>query len=308
MVRVAGLTSCSAAESRCARRTDASAADPDRGRARVLELDAGTADLGRRVVSGARGRGHRITTSRRSRRPSTRSSSMLRDGHLPGADAARRRSGAAVPVRLGAIVSLAVFVRDPESGQERFARVEGAGGPAALPLRPRPRPVCAARAGALALPADALPGDGDRRAVGVPRHARRRPRGLGRGGRPARGRRARAAPATLRRGDAARGFERHVPCAAGAPSARSARWRTSSSIRSTARIDLEDAWELSRLDRSDLVPTTPGPGGAPALRRCGRGRPVRGDPVRRPARPPPLRLVRGELRVVPEHAAPPIRT
>jgi polyphosphate kinase len=48
----------------------------------------------------------------------------LRERRLPGADAARRRARAAVPVHLGTALSLGLFVRDEETGEERFARVK----------------------------------------------------------------------------------------------------------------------------------------------------------------------------------------
>ena len=59
-----------------------------------------------------------------------------------------------------------------------------------------------------AQPRRALPGHGDPRPRRLPRHARRRLRGLRRGRRPPRGGRGRAAPAPLRRGRARRGRAR----------------------------------------------------------------------------------------------------
>ena len=96
--------------------------------------------------------------------------------------------GQPFPYISGLSLCLGVLVRDPETGEERFARVKvpetlprfvevGERG-LLLPLEERDRP----------LPRLALPGDGDRRARRLPRHARRRLRGLRRGRRPARGR------------------------------------------------------------------------------------------------------------------------
>ena len=128
-------------------------------------------------------------------------------GDLSRADAARRRPRTAVPVHLGPLAQ----PRRPRSrpGDRRGAirPREGPGGAPALLPGGLARPPPAARERDRALPRPALPGDGDRRARRLPGHARRRLRGLGRGGRPARGRRARAAPPPLRRRRAARDLE-----------------------------------------------------------------------------------------------------
>ncbi len=108
-------------------------------------------------------------------------------------------------------LSLAVLVRDPQTGVRTFARVKVPEGDApALPPGRRGRPdVRRARAGHRRAPAGALPRDGGRRQRRVPRDARRRLRGLRRGRRPARGGRGRAAPPPLRRGRAPRDQRRH---------------------------------------------------------------------------------------------------
>ena len=103
-------------------------------------------------------------------------------------------------------LSLGVVARDPETGEERFARVKVPEG------LPRFQPV--GQRGVL-LPLEAViahflpwlfPGMEIRRARRLPGHPRRRLRGLGRGGRPARGGAGRAATPPLRRRRAPRGL------------------------------------------------------------------------------------------------------
>ena len=104
--------------------------------------------------------------------------------------------GQPFPYISGLSLSLGVLASDPASGEERFARVKVPEGLDRFVTRrqaPRPpggrdRP----------LPPDAVPWDGDPRARGVPRHPRRRLRGLRRRGRPPRGGRVGAPPATVR--------------------------------------------------------------------------------------------------------------
>ena len=193
MVRVAGLMG-QAASGLAVRSADglhAAARRSPQIRERVLELTARQSRaLEARAPAGARRRAGIVVASVDELRPrrAGRARRALRARDLPGADAARRRAGPAVPVHLAASRSAsACSSRDPETGEERFARVKvperlprflavGARG-LLLPLETRDR----------ALPAVALSRDGDRRARGLPRHARRRLRGLGRGGRPARG-------------------------------------------------------------------------------------------------------------------------
>ena len=96
-------------------------------------------------------------------------------------------------------LSLGVFVRDPKSGEERFARVKV---PELLP-----RFISVGKRD-LFLPLEhvitysltvAVPEDGDHRVRAVPGHEGRRLRGLGRSRRPARSGRARIAATTVRR-------------------------------------------------------------------------------------------------------------
>ena len=160
---------------------------------RVLELiGAPGAAVETRAAPGARRGGDRRRRDRRARRGGAVELERLFDDRgLPRADAARPSAPAQpFPYISGLSLSLGVFVRDPDTGDERFARVKV---PELLPRFLRvgtarlPRP---ARAGDPALPAAAVHADGDRRVRDLPRHARRRPRGRRRRGRPARGRRA----------------------------------------------------------------------------------------------------------------------
>ena len=124
-------------------------------------------------------------------------------GHLPGADAARRRLGSAVPVHLG---PLALARRPGGRPGQRGGAVrprQGARGPRSV--RQHGQAARAPRVGDRALPAGALPRDGDLRAGTVPSHARRRLRGVRRRRRSPRGRRVRAQAPPLRRRDPRRG-------------------------------------------------------------------------------------------------------
>ena len=127
---------------------------------------------------------------------------------VPGSDAAGRRAGPAVPVHLRAIAQPGRA--RPQPGRRRGAvrPGQGAGGAAAVHACPPGRADGRAGGSDRALPAVALPGDGDRRARRIPRHPRCRLRGVGRGGRPAGGGRARAAPPPVRRRRARRGGRR----------------------------------------------------------------------------------------------------
>ena len=150
-------------------------------------------------------------------------------------------------------LSLAVFVRDPDSGEERFARVKV---PEAMPRYAR-----VGRRG-IWIPLERVishflsghvPADGDRRARGLPRHARRRLRGLGRGRRPARGRRARAAAAPLRRRRTARGVVADVERDARAAQAGARTSTTRTSTRSRGRSTSPS----SRSSSGSTGPTSP---------------------------------------------------
>ena len=124
----------------------------------------------------------------------------LPTGHLSGPDPARGRAGPAVPVHLRALA-------EPRRSSSATPRPGRSGSPASRSRRGWPRfvevgdtrPVRPARGRDRALPRVALPADGDPRVRGLPADEGRRLRGLGRGGRPARGGAARAAPPPLRR-------------------------------------------------------------------------------------------------------------
>ena len=114
--------------------------------------------------------------------------------------------GQPFPYISGLSLSLVMYVRDPETGEERFARVKV---PETLP-----RYVRVGERGLL-LPVEEVighclpwlfPGMEIVGAGRLPRHARRRLRGLRRGRRPPRGGRARGAPPPLRRGRPPRGL------------------------------------------------------------------------------------------------------
>ena len=89
-------------------------------------------------------------------------------GHLPGADAARGRRRTGVSVHLRALALARRAGRRP--GQRRGAVRPGQGPGRARPVRRRRTAARAARVGDRALPAVALPGDGDLRAGIFPRH------------------------------------------------------------------------------------------------------------------------------------------
>ena len=231
--------------------------------------------------------------ARRGRAARTRRRLPARD--LPRADAARRQPRTAVSVHLRPHAQPGC--PRARSGDRRGAvrPRQGAGGPPALRLRRR-RQAADARERDRALPRSPLPGDGDRRALGLPRHARRRLRGLRRRGRPARGRRAGAAAPPLRRRGATGDLELDLTRDAGAAAARARR---------RGRPGLRDP--RAARPRRPRPAARPRPAGArvPGLTRCDAGtagprerapRPVRRDPSRRLPRPPALRVVRGQLR------------
>ena len=212
-----------------------------RARERVLELQAEQARVWARRAAARRSppRASSSCASSDSREAERAElAAPLRARHLPGADAARRRPRTAVPVHLGPVAQpRRVRPRSRRRARSasrasrcpRACRASSRSATASRPLRP-------ARAG-------------DRRTscrrssrawtiverVRLPRHARRRLRGLGRGRRPARGGRARAAPAPLRRGHARRGVGRDVAARCASAFSRASRRRRSRSIRSTAR-------------------------------------------------------------------------
>ena len=237
MVRVAGLTGQTAAgvSRRSAGRPDAAADARRRARARA------------RAVRQPVGALERTSCARRSPRSgsSSRSVEELEPEERGELDDRFEREifpvltplavgpGQPFPVHLRALDQPRPVRRRPRDRRGALRPGQGPGGSAALLPGRAQGPLRAAGASPLALPARALSRDGDPRAVALPRHARRRPRGLGRGRRPARGRRAPAAPRALRRGDAARGVGVDVAGDAASSSNRGCASATSSSTRST---------------------------------------------------------------------------
>ena len=203
-------------------------------KARVTELTSRQAKLWKRELRPAlAAEGIEIVTIEEcSPKELKRLETVFTRRHLPGADAARGGRGAAVPVHLRALALARRARRRP--GQRRGAVRPGQGAGRARPVRRRRAAARAARVGDRALPAVALPRDGDLRARALPRHPRRRLRGVGRRRRPPRGRRVRAPAPPLRRRRAGRGVglgvERHAR-----PAPRGARRRaTTRSTRSRA--------------------------------------------------------------------------
>ena len=217
-----------------ARRPHAAADTRRRPRARPRAVRQPGEAVERRALPRSRRRADRRLERRRARAGGARRARRpLRARDLPGADAARGRARPAVPLHLRALDQPRPVRGRPRDRRGALRPGQGAGGPATLLPRRAERPLRAARARPLPLPARALPRDGDPRAVALPRHARRRSRGGRRGRRPARGRRAPAAPRALRRGDAARGVGVDVAGDAASSSSRGSASATSSSIRST---------------------------------------------------------------------------
>ena len=220
MVRVAGLldqvsrasTSAPPTAARRSRRSPRYASG-------VLELTAAQSKLWRdELVPGARRGGDRHRHGRRRDRGASSRSSRRRFGRqiYPVLTPLAVGPGQPFPYISGLSLSLGVTVRDPDSGEERFARVKV---PETLPRFVAVGDARAddpARGRDLALPELGLPRHGARRARRLPGHARRRHRDLGRRGRPARGSRERAAQAPLRRGRPARGLELDLARDAGA--------------------------------------------------------------------------------------------
>ena len=102
-------------------------------------------------------------------------------------------------------LSIAVGLRDPDTGERVFARVKV---PQILPrlLEVRAEPLHPDRPGHRGQPRRPVPGHGGRGGTPLPGHAQRGLHGRGgRGGRPAHGDRGGAAPPALRRGGPARG-------------------------------------------------------------------------------------------------------
>ena len=141
--------------------------------------------------------GHPLRPTGTSSTTTTASSSRgVRRAHLPGAHPARRRPRPPLPVHLQPVAQ--PRRRGPRPGDRRAALRPGEGPAAAPPLRraARRRALRAARAGDRGAPRRGCsPGWRSSTTIAVPRHPRRRPRARGRGRRPPRGGRDRAAPA-----------------------------------------------------------------------------------------------------------------
>ena len=160
--------------------------------------------------------------------------------------------GQRFPYISGLSLSLGVLARDPETGEERFARVKVPEGlPRFFPIGDGGRMLLLENVIA-PLPRPALPGDGDRRARRLPRHARRRLRGLRRRRRPARGGRARAATAALRRRRAPRGLELDVARRCSSGCSRASGSADDQIYEIHGPLDLADLDQLVDLDRPEL--------------------------------------------------------
>ena len=85
---------------------------------------SGTRASGRTSAAALEEHGIRVVTARSAPRRSSRPPTGFSRTRFPGAHAARRRPGTALPVHLEPVLSLAVWVRDPASGHETFARVK----------------------------------------------------------------------------------------------------------------------------------------------------------------------------------------
>ena len=163
---------------------------------------------------------HRLPRRRR-RRGARAARRALPAPDLPRPDPARGRARAPVPVHLQPVA--VARRRRPRPGQPHAgvrAREGADGDAAALRAARRRQDVRAARGADRPAPRPALPGHGDRRHRGLPRHPRRRLHRLRRGRRPPAGGRGRAAAAALRRGRARRGRVEHEPRDARAARAR----------------------------------------------------------------------------------------
>ncbi len=205
--------------------------------------------------------------------------------------------GPAVPVHLGPLAQPRPLRARPGDRRGAVRARQGARAAAALPADRLARPVRAARAGDPPLPRLALPDDGDRRVHDVPGHARRRLLRLRRGGRPARGGRAGAAPPPLRRPGAPRDLGLVLDADAPAAEGRPRRGRGAGLPRSRPARPLRAARaRLARAARPEGGSVDPGGAGALRVRRPRRA--LRRAAQEPGARAPPVRLVRAHLRVV----------
>ena len=225
----------------------------------------------------------------------------IRARDLPGAHAARRRPGPAVPVHLAALDQRRrASCATRSTGEERFARLKVPEGLPRFLARTATASASCRSSSVLAhfLPT-LFPGMDVVERSRVPRDARCRLRGLGRGRRPARGGRdsscgdgrfgdvvrlevSESMSAAMRRADPGRPSDRRRPRLSGA----------------TALLDLAELSELAELDRPDLkvdrwVPVARPPLALLDARTCS-SRFARGDA----ARPASVRLVRRDHRVL----------
>ena len=214
---------------------------------------------------------------------------------LPRPDPARRRPGAPVSLHLEPVAVARGARLRPGDGRADLRAGEGADRDA-RPLRRgrrRAEHVRRARGGHRRQPRDALSGDGDQRPRLLPRHPRRRLRGLRRGRRPPAGRRGRAAPPALRRGGAAGGRREHRPRRARA-AAHGARPRGAPGLRrrraARPRRSVADL-RRARVHRPARPAVDAGHAAAPAGQGVRARQRPRRDAARRHPRAPPLRLV-----------------
>ncbi len=245
------------------------------------------------------------------RRPATRDElrrarATLPARDLPGADAARRSAPASrFPYISGLSLSLGVLARDPETGEERFARVKvpeglprffavGEGG-RLLPLenviahfldRLFPGMEIVERA-VFRVTRDAdfeVSDEADDLLEAVELELQRR-----------------------RFGDVVRrrGLELDVARRCSSGSAAGSAPATTRSTRSTARSTSPTSTSSLDLDRPELKYRAVAPGVTPPrlVHAQGAARPLRGDPPRRLPRPPAVRVVRGQLRGASSRAA-----
>ncbi len=126
MIRVAGLMN-QAASGLAPRSPDGRTPQEalEEIRLRVLELTRRQSKLWKdELVPALEQRGITIVGRRPRRQGSRGSRGPVRARRLPRADAARRRPGQPFPYISGLSLSLGVFVRDPVTEEERFARVK----------------------------------------------------------------------------------------------------------------------------------------------------------------------------------------
>ena len=202
------------------------------------ELRPALAEHGIRIVS---------ATSADRRTSSEELRPALPQAGVPGADAARDRPRAAVPLHLEPVAQPGGAAARPRPGQRGPGPGEGAEGAARpLPLDGRTRPtLVAARGSDRRQPRLAVPGHGGARPLVLPGHARHRLRRLRRGRRPAAGGRGGAAPPPLRRGRAAGGRARDEPSPARAAGRRRWRSRSDQVYEVDGMLDISDLCDIA---------------------------------------------------------------